>query len=328
MKVYAGVEGGATHSRIALFNEQAEILAEVKGPGTNLFQIGLAETCSRIANMYKEALSKASLDQSTKLASLGLSLSGCEVEETNKLLALKMVEMYPDIVSREPKVCSDTVGSLMSASDKGGVVLIAGTGSNSLLVNPDGSIARCGGWGHILGDEGGAFWIAQKAIKTWFDDEDNLVKAPYPTEVVVEQIQNYFGITDRFGLLTFCYDQFKKQHFAGLAKYLSHAADQGDQLSQWIFAEAGKVLAKHIVALSSSMSNELKMSLSVVCIGSVWKSWEHLKPGFEMEMETSEVLSYELLKLKVPMATGACYLAADETFQKKYHENTERFFSN
>jgi len=118
MKVYAGVEGGGTHSFIALFNEKAEILAEVEGPSTNLFQIGMEETCTRIANMYSEALTKASLDQDTKLVSLGLSLSGCEVEETNMALAKKMMDMYPNIVDKEPKVCSDTVGSLMTASDK------------------------------------------------------------------------------------------------------------------------------------------------------------------------------------------------------------------
>lgn len=49
---------------------------------------------------------------------------------------------------------SDTDGSVAATSNLGGVTCIAGTGSNTLLINPDSTRAQCGGWGNLLGDEG------------------------------------------------------------------------------------------------------------------------------------------------------------------------------
>ena len=114
-----------------------------------------------------------------------------------------------------------------------------------------------------------------------------------------------------------------------MCKSLAEGAAANDMLCQWIFTEAGKVLAKHIVALSSSMPTSLHESLSIVCIGSVWKSWTHLKTGFVSELTTSAPLikSFKLLQLKVPMATGACYMAAKDQIVKKYQENTQVFYS-
>lgn len=103
--------------------------------------------------MIESAKAQANIDQTLKLQSLGLSLSGCEQDATNKILEEELLTKFPNI-SSSYYVCSDTMGSIFTASPLGGMVLIAGTGSNALLRNPDGSTFTCGGWGAYLADEG------------------------------------------------------------------------------------------------------------------------------------------------------------------------------
>ena len=54
--IVGGVEGGATHSKLMLFEAASmKALATVEGPSTNVFILGLEETCKRIWRSLKQA---------------------------------------------------------------------------------------------------------------------------------------------------------------------------------------------------------------------------------------------------------------------------------
>lgn len=316
--VFGGIEGGATHSSVALFDAQGKKLVELSGPNTNHWGVGMEECQRRIAVMVNDAKAQAGLSVERPLAALGLSLSGCEQEESNRALQEGLERRYPTL-SESYVVCSDTLGAIASASDGGGIVLISGTGSNALLLNPDGTEARCGGWGHMIGDEGSAFWIAHQAVRGIYHEQDNFRSFPYPSDSLWSIVKEHFGVEDRFALLSHAYEKFSKSHFAGLCKRIADAARAGDKLSLWLFSEAGKVLAEYIQALVPSIHADLERcpgGVPVVCVGSVWKSWDLLHDAFVARLRKGcrqgqgPVPDLALLSLTGSGAIGATMLAA------------------
>jgi len=327
---YGGIEGGATHSKLIICDQNGEIVSSVPGPSTNHWMVGIPECANRIAKMVEAGKSESKIPQNVKLKTLGLSLSGCEQESSNSALERELLCNHPDI-SESYVVCSDTIGSVFTASPKGGLVLIAGTGSNALLSNPDGKTYSCGGWGNMLADEGSAWWISHKAIKIVFDHMDGLNISPYPIETVWELIKLHFSVDTRADLLDYCYAKFQKPVFAGLCVRLANASDQGDELSKYLFREAGRQLAKATLALIPKVCPTLAKTgdLNIVCVGSVWKSWHLLKDGFLNEIgKGSFCFGLKLLRLTEFMALGAVYIGVDAknyNMPREYSKNYEIF---
>ena len=309
--VFVGIEGGGSHSVAHVLDGSGTLLATVDGPGTNLYLEGMDETVCRLQALVSAALAAAALPSGTVLRGLGVSSSGCEAAETVRELEQRLLKLRPAI-TEHCAVCSDTGGIMATALDGGGVCLISGTGSNSLLLNPDGSVHRCGGWSYMLGEKASAWWVAYRAVKLLLEEEDGLRAPPHSSAVLRRCVLTYFDISDRFGLLEHAYTSFSKARFAGLCRVLAEAALAGDPLCRRLFADAGRWLGRFVVALLPHVAEELRRApggLQMVAVGGVFNSWALLRDAFVAEL-TPKLDTFTVLKLEGSLALGAAYLAA------------------
>ncbi|XP_067933461.1 N-acetyl-D-glucosamine kinase-like [Watersipora subatra] len=318
-KLFVGVEGGGSCSKGVLVNNGGIVLATAQTTGTNHWNLGFPETAKRILGLVDELLTAAGLKGSS-VAAIGLGLSGAETPNCWMNIASALYGLRPTLIleNKKAQVYSDTIAALETATGQGGVVLISGTGSNCRLKEgPGGTNYTCGGWGHEMGDEGGAYWIAHRALKTLFDHDDNLKPSEHNLDYVRENMKAYFHVESNFDMLPHLYSKFNKSFFARFTMKIADGAGEGDSLCRSLFRDAGRELGRHVLAVCGKASNMPK-ELTIVCVGSVWKSWNHLSEGF-LEVTNSLLSKFEevkLVELKSDAAIGAAVAGARDTGYK------------
>jgi len=88
--------------------------------------------------------------------------AGVDAPEAEQRLHQLVQEHFP---ATPVRIVHDTQLVLAAAGLTEGAVLISGTGSAAWGRNAAGEHARAGGWGYVLGDEGGAYGVVRSAVR-------------------------------------------------------------------------------------------------------------------------------------------------------------------
>lgn len=239
-----GVDAGGTKTIACAYTPDGEIVARVCGAAGNI-TADPTKGCRVISDTLAALLScLAPTYSAATLPFLCVGAAGATAhgEHLQRLLTNTYGGQIAHI-----RVVSDALLSLYAAhGTKDGILVISGTGSIAYRKSGN-TLLRCGGWGHLLSDEGSGYDIAIQAIRAVTEDEDTDKTA---ATALRDAIYAQLGIDSLPQLISYVYSHSKGE-IASLATVVSACAAQGDPTARGILQAAGEQLAAMVATLFS-----------------------------------------------------------------------------
>ncbi len=296
MTIVAGVDGGGTKTRVVIADETGKTLADVEGPASAVRPGHADQSAAAIAATVRHALEEAELGLVVpRVLSVGVAGVGREPERQALWQALAATEIADEVV-----VNTDAMIALDDAfSDGVGVLLIAGTGSFCFGRGPSGTVARCGGWGPVIGDEGSGAWIGRRALSVVTAASDGRE----PETALIGAILTAAQVNDVNDLVAWA-AAATPAALATLAPAVISEADAGDLRANAILSMASEELVLHIRALARQLFVDERAAVPVALTGGLLKRGAPLRKRLEQRMK-SAVPGAQLQGGEVDAARGA-----------------------
>ena len=239
-----GVEGGGTKTAWVLV--EPVVPTGRDGPGWEFHVIDqgkLPPSNFRLTTPERLRVIFAELPKQIDRA--GVFLAGCATEEDRRSLKEICLEIWPNakIVTG-----SDRDSGLAAALDHGdGIVVNAGSGS-SVTGRRGERIERAGGWGHILGDAGGGYFLSIQALRLILREYDlHRSEIRFAAKIVHALSLNNLDELVRW------VQTADKMDIATLAPLVFEAANEGDARMMEIIEEGAGVLCQYTEAVASGL---------------------------------------------------------------------------
>lgn len=245
-----GVDGGGTKTLAWLATREAGAAIQplgrgLAGPG-NPRAAGFEVAQVNIAAAIAAAFADAGLPVETVAAAcLGLSGAG-RSEEQERIRHWAEGEG----IAARVRVTHDAETILATAdADVVGIALIAGTGSLAWGRNAAGAVGRTGGWGYLLGDEGGGYWIALAGLRAAVRAADGRGQ---PTHLL-PRLMTALGAAQPMDLIGKVYaPETTRERLAELAPIICDCAAT-DGVAAEIVAQAAEELARMTGTLARTL---------------------------------------------------------------------------
>jgi N-acetylglucosamine kinase-like BadF-type ATPase len=293
-----GIDAGGTKTVCLLADEQGDILAEGRGGGANLQAAGELE----VEKVLHRVMEAALRDHDIHPSAICLGIAG--VDRPDDADAVRGIMRRIGFKTPTLVVNDALVALVAGAGDEPGIVVVAGTGSIAYGRNVAGQAARAGGWGYLLGDEGGGFWIGRAALSAVVRQFDGRG----PTTILTDMVLHHLGLASPTQLVhEIYYRDLQQRTIAGLAALVQAAADGGDATAAQILARAGGELA----AAARSVITRLRMrgdAFPSILAGGIFRGVPRL--AGDVASRLSEIAPRSQVRLlDVEPAIGAVRLA-------------------
>jgi N-acetylglucosamine kinase-like BadF-type ATPase len=232
-----GIDIGGTSSRARLWAD-GRIAAESKGPSASMPAAGADAAKAALG----EVLAGLELDPAHPVDAICAGSAGLSVPGAQEFLH---EQLAPLTRSGSVVIVSDAMLVLPAAGLDAGIAVICGTGSVAVGTFRE-RTRQTGGWGYLLGDEGGGYWIVREALRTllWRRDQGR------PAGELGNEMLSATGSVDIATLQRRYYTQpHVPRDWARLARFVLESADPAAAHITGRAADAAAALAAEAARL-------------------------------------------------------------------------------
>ena len=308
-----GVEGGGTKTAWVLVERPLappsqgdpgaplRILAQGKLPPSN-FRL---ETPDRLRTIFSEL--PREIDRA------GIFLAGCGTSEDRQSLLGLCAEIWPNAKIVTGSDRESGLAAALEHSD--GIVVSAGSGSSVTGRRGD-KIENAGGWGHILGDTGGGYFLSIQALRLILREYDlHRGEMQFTAKILHALSLNNLDELVRWAQTA------DKMEIAMLTPVVFEAAARGDARVMEIIEKGAQVLSEYTEAVASRLH---LLAPKVVLLGGLFQRDSIYTHAFRRRLKKNLPDARVATAERAP-ELGAAWLAAEisdhVTFQSKLHEN-------